>query len=345
MTTKADFLTSEWKQILNAPHWVYIAMTEGDRTNFIIRRQEAKALDKFLDDYEPSTRLIKYIIGEQKDADDISGSFEDAKSALESVGRLIDSKATDKEEAAIRGFLIDVAEAIADAVSEQRKLIGSSNPVSDHEKKAMEMIERALNAQSRSSLRGTSQVERRSSSSMADAIKKQVQGPAPVPAAPAPDESDSRQLEVQQRAAERKARKEAEAKELQAEEARQRAKAQSASEQSRKEVEAQREAAADRRKDAEESKRADLEQKSKEAAERREEVGERRSKSVQQDAPAPSAAPALQTYVVKPGDTLSHISLHFYGTAHRWNDIFEANRTVLNNPNLIIPGQELTIPA
>lgn len=52
-----------------------------------------------------------------------------------------------------------------------------------------------------------------------------------------------------------------------------------------------------------------------------------------------------QTYVVEKGDTLSAIAQKFYGKASAWKQIFEANRDVLDNPDLIKPGQTLKLPA
>jgi nucleoid-associated protein YgaU len=52
-----------------------------------------------------------------------------------------------------------------------------------------------------------------------------------------------------------------------------------------------------------------------------------------------------RTYTVKPGDTLSHIAQHVYGKASRWHAIFEANRDQLDDPDLIRPGQVLTLPS
>jgi nucleoid-associated protein YgaU len=49
-------------------------------------------------------------------------------------------------------------------------------------------------------------------------------------------------------------------------------------------------------------------------------------------------------YTVKPGDTLSGISHQFYGVANKYKKIFDANRSVLRDPNTISPGQELVIP-
>ena len=58
-------------------------------------------------------------------------------------------------------------------------------------------------------------------------------------------------------------------------------------------------------------------------------------------APAP-AAPAAQTYTVVRGDTLSAIAKRFYGKASEYRKIASANN--LANPDLIHPGQVLTIP-
>jgi LysM repeat protein len=51
-----------------------------------------------------------------------------------------------------------------------------------------------------------------------------------------------------------------------------------------------------------------------------------------------------ETYVVKPGDTLSTISKHFYGNAQKYMQIFDANKDQLQNQNTISVGQELKIP-
>ncbi len=51
-----------------------------------------------------------------------------------------------------------------------------------------------------------------------------------------------------------------------------------------------------------------------------------------------------RTYTVQPGDTLSKISLRFYGTTSRYMDIYEANRDQLSSPASVSVGQELRIP-
>jgi len=55
-------------------------------------------------------------------------------------------------------------------------------------------------------------------------------------------------------------------------------------------------------------------------------------------------APAVKKYTVKAGDSLSAIAKREYGDAGKWRQIFEANRGQISNPDLIHPGQELTIP-
>lgn len=59
--------------------------------------------------------------------------------------------------------------------------------------------------------------------------------------------------------------------------------------------------------------------------------------------PAPSEA---QTYTVVKGDCLWNIAKKFYGNGSKYSVIYNANRSVIGgNPNLIYPGQVLTIPA
>jgi nucleoid-associated protein YgaU len=47
---------------------------------------------------------------------------------------------------------------------------------------------------------------------------------------------------------------------------------------------------------------------------------------------------------VAEGDSLTRISLRYYGTATRWSEIYEANRDVLSGENSLRPGQRLRIP-
>jgi nucleoid-associated protein YgaU len=55
--------------------------------------------------------------------------------------------------------------------------------------------------------------------------------------------------------------------------------------------------------------------------------------------------PEAQFYEVKKGDTLSKIAKKYYGDAMKYPVIFEANKPMLKDPNLIYPGQKLRIPS
>lgn len=54
--------------------------------------------------------------------------------------------------------------------------------------------------------------------------------------------------------------------------------------------------------------------------------------------------PEKQYYTVKKGDYLSKIAKAVYGDAKKYNIIFEANKPMLKDPDLIYPGQVLVIP-
>lgn len=57
-----------------------------------------------------------------------------------------------------------------------------------------------------------------------------------------------------------------------------------------------------------------------------------------------SSAPSVKTYTVKSGDCLWNIAKKYYGNGARYSDIYNANKGKISNPNLIYPGQVLTIP-
>jgi len=59
---------------------------------------------------------------------------------------------------------------------------------------------------------------------------------------------------------------------------------------------------------------------------------------------APKPEEETEFYTVKKGDSLSKIAKAYYGNAMKYPVIFEANREVIKDPNLIYPGQVLRIP-
>ena len=61
-------------------------------------------------------------------------------------------------------------------------------------------------------------------------------------------------------------------------------------------------------------------------------------------APIPAAESGPRTYTVQSGDTLWKIAEENLGDGNRFSEIYEANRDVLDNPDHILPGQELKLP-
>jgi nucleoid-associated protein YgaU len=59
---------------------------------------------------------------------------------------------------------------------------------------------------------------------------------------------------------------------------------------------------------------------------------------------APDATGKVEYYVIKSGDTLSAIASKYYGKGSEYPRIFEANREVIKNADLIYPGQKIRIP-
>ena len=59
-----------------------------------------------------------------------------------------------------------------------------------------------------------------------------------------------------------------------------------------------------------------------------------------------AATPVYRAYsvTVAQGDTLWSISAKYLGSGAKYMQIFEANRKILSNPNIIKAGQELIIP-
>ncbi len=59
---------------------------------------------------------------------------------------------------------------------------------------------------------------------------------------------------------------------------------------------------------------------------------------------APPVQAKVEYYIIQKGDTLSAIAKQFYGKPNDYPKIFEANREVIKDPNLIFPGQKIRIP-
>ncbi len=49
-------------------------------------------------------------------------------------------------------------------------------------------------------------------------------------------------------------------------------------------------------------------------------------------------------HTVAPGETLSGIAEEVYGDPDRYRTLFQANRHLLDDPDVVVPGQELRVP-
>jgi len=58
----------------------------------------------------------------------------------------------------------------------------------------------------------------------------------------------------------------------------------------------------------------------------------------------PEEKEETEYYTIQKGDTLSKIAKTYYGNAMKYPVIFEANREVIRNADLIYPGQVIRIP-
>lgn len=60
---------------------------------------------------------------------------------------------------------------------------------------------------------------------------------------------------------------------------------------------------------------------------------------------APEPASDVQYYTIEKGDSLWKIAQEFYGNGNDYPKLFEANKEVIKDPDLIYPGQKIRIPA
>ena len=60
--------------------------------------------------------------------------------------------------------------------------------------------------------------------------------------------------------------------------------------------------------------------------------------------PSSDEAEDVDYYEIKKGDSLWKIAAKELGSGNRYTEIFEANREVIKDPDLIFPGQKIRIP-
>ena len=59
---------------------------------------------------------------------------------------------------------------------------------------------------------------------------------------------------------------------------------------------------------------------------------------------APQSSQEVEYYEIKSGDTLWAIAEKVLGNGAKYTEIFEANKEVIKDPDLIYPGQKIRIP-
>ena len=59
---------------------------------------------------------------------------------------------------------------------------------------------------------------------------------------------------------------------------------------------------------------------------------------------SPTSEGEVRYHVVGKGDTLTSISRHYYGTAQRWHEIYDANKAVITDHNRLKVGLVLVVP-
>lgn len=59
---------------------------------------------------------------------------------------------------------------------------------------------------------------------------------------------------------------------------------------------------------------------------------------------APEQTAEVEFYDIQEGDSLWKIAANFYGDGSKYMQIFEANREVIKDPDLIFAGQKIRIP-
>jgi len=57
-----------------------------------------------------------------------------------------------------------------------------------------------------------------------------------------------------------------------------------------------------------------------------------------------SSPKEYENYVIQKNDTLQKISRKFYGTTKKWKMIYNTNKKVVKNPDILYPGTEIKIP-
>ena len=161
MTTKKDYTTEEWNQLLESPLQAgfYVIYADPSVTGMF---KEMKALFKaVLEQTIPdgAQELVGSLVADIKEksenkeqmpsSDDMSkGDPEEIMARMlafvQNVAALVDAKATSEEAAGFKEWLYAVAKAVSEAVKDGGFIGMGSKPVSDKEKAALENLKSTL---------------------------------------------------------------------------------------------------------------------------------------------------------------------------------------------------------
>jgi hypothetical protein len=159
MTSKADFSDEEWTRLKRAPFVAGMAISLADPGGPIEAIKESAAALKVVRDAQSSGRgdLVDALAGEvvaeaQQRKNPLSG-FKPTRGAgaavdildeLRDVNGIVTQKATDEEAAEVRRWLLDAAQASADAAKEGGFLGFHAERVSEGEQRMLDRLREVL---------------------------------------------------------------------------------------------------------------------------------------------------------------------------------------------------------
>lgn len=321
--SKSKLSASEWELVKDAPFWVNAALSAADgRVALIVKRKEAKALNKAMTANKASSQLVRDVVAnEDEPAGDIAKATQaEAEKMLGRISGIIERKLGDDDLDAFNAFLLSVGRSVAEAAGEG--VLGIGKNVSEAEGGALGSIATALEATD------AHKRARRQEKQAAEQAKRAAAAKATAEA---------------KAAAQAKANAEAKAKTEAA------AKAKEEAEKAKAAAEIQAKMKAQQRKRDAEAKTRELAM-AKEKAKREAAAKAAAEAKAAEEAKAKAASKSrftefLAEHKVVSGENLSFISQKYYNTQANWRLIYEANQAVIgDNPSLIRVGQVLRIP-
>jgi hypothetical protein len=162
MTAKADFTDEEWTRLKRAPFVAGMAISLADPGGPIEAFKETSATLKSVlaaakgaDDGELVGELAREVSGEARQRKNPLGGFKPTKGAtagveildeLRDVNRIVSEKGSPEDAAAVRAWLLDTAQAAADAAKEGGFMGFHAERVSEGEQRMLDSLREAMAA-------------------------------------------------------------------------------------------------------------------------------------------------------------------------------------------------------